>query len=135
MYSGLQHNTWTVALQQILFFCLFKKYIYFIEIQFQVRSKVIQLYIYFKIIFHYVLVAWSCLTLHDLMDCGPSGSSVHGILQARILEWVAISFSNSSLCYIVNFCFSKYFKWSEPNAFVLSVNLEYSTQFFVHVCQ
>ena len=31
----------------------------------------------------------SCLTLSDPMDCRPSGSSVHGILQARILEWVA----------------------------------------------
>ena len=34
-----------------------------------------------------------CLTLCDPMDCSPSGSSVHGIFQARILEWVAISFS------------------------------------------
>ena len=33
----------------------------------------------------------SCLTLCDLMDCSPPGSSIHGILQARILEWVAIS--------------------------------------------
>ena len=33
------------------------------------------------------------LTLCDPMDCSPPGSSVHGILQARILEWVAISFS------------------------------------------
>ena len=32
----------------------------------------------------------SCLTLCDPMDCSPSGSSVHGILQARILEWVAM---------------------------------------------
>ena len=32
----------------------------------------------------------SCLTLCDLMDCSPLGSSVHEILQARILEWVAI---------------------------------------------
>ena len=31
----------------------------------------------------------------DPMDCSPPGSSVHGILQVRILEWVAISFSNS----------------------------------------
>ena len=30
-----------------------------------------------------------CLTLYDLMDCSPPGSSVHGILQARILEWIA----------------------------------------------
>ena len=29
------------------------------------------------------------------MDCGPPGSSVHGILQARILEWIAIPFSNT----------------------------------------
>ena len=43
-----------------------------------------------------VLVAKSCLTLCDPMDCGPPGSSVHGILQARILEWVAISFSRGS---------------------------------------
>ena len=36
---------------------------------------------------------WSCLTLCHSMDCSPPGSSVRGILQARILEWVAISFS------------------------------------------
>ena len=35
----------------------------------------------------------SCPTLCDPMDCSPSGSSIHGILQARILGWVAISFS------------------------------------------
>ena len=35
----------------------------------------------------------SCPTLCDPIDCSPPGSSVHGILQARILEWVAISFS------------------------------------------
>ena len=41
------------------------------------------------------LVTESCLTLATLwtVDCSPPGSSVHGILQARILEWVAISFS------------------------------------------
>ena len=38
-------------------------------------------------------VSQSCPTLCDSMDCTPLGSSVHGILQARILEWVAISFS------------------------------------------
>ena len=40
-----------------------------------------------------VLVAQSCLILLDPMDCSPSGFSVHAFLQARILEWVAISFS------------------------------------------
>ena len=42
------------------------------------------------------MCAQSILTLCDPMDCGPPGSSVHGILQARILEWVAISFSRGS---------------------------------------
>ena len=37
-----------------------------------------------------------CPTLCNLMDCSLPGSSVHGILQARILEWVAISFSRGS---------------------------------------
>ena len=34
-----------------------------------------------------------CSTLCDPMDCSPLGSSVHGIFQARVLEWVALSFS------------------------------------------
>ena len=38
-------------------------------------------------------VAQSCLTLHDPMDCSPLGSSIDGILQARVLEWGAIAFS------------------------------------------
>ena len=37
----------------------------------------------------------SCLTLCDPIDSSPPGSSIPGILQARILEWVAISFSNA----------------------------------------
>ena len=41
-------------------------------------------------------VAQSCLTLCNPMDYSPGGSSVHGILQARILEWVAIPFSRGS---------------------------------------
>ena len=41
-------------------------------------------------------VAQSCLTLCDPVDCSPPGFSVHGILQARILEWVTISFSRGS---------------------------------------
>ena len=41
-------------------------------------------------------VAQSCPTLCDSMDCTPPGISVHGIFQARVLEWVAISFSRGS---------------------------------------
>ena len=43
-------------------------------------------------------IKWSCSVVSDSLqpvDCSPPGSSVHGILQARILEWVAISFSNA----------------------------------------
>ena len=62
---------------------------------------------YYKMIFWVFLamVCWyaaaaakslqSCLTLCDPIDRSPSGSPVPGILQARILEWVAISFSNA----------------------------------------
>ena len=40
-----------------------------------------------------MLVAQSCLTLCNRMDCSPPGSSAHGIIPVRILKWVAISFS------------------------------------------
>ena len=43
-----------------------------------------------------MVVIQSCPTLCNPMDCSPPGSSVQGILQARILEWVAISFSKES---------------------------------------
>ena len=43
-----------------------------------------------------VKVAQSCPTLSDLMGCSPPGSSVHGILQARILEWVAMPFARGT---------------------------------------
>ena len=39
--------------------------------------------------------AQSCLTLSDPLDCSPPGPSVHGIFQARVLEWGAIAFSNT----------------------------------------
>ena len=38
-------------------------------------------------------VTQSCPTVSDPMDCSPPGSSVHGIFQARVLEWGAIPFS------------------------------------------
>ena len=43
-----------------------------------------------------VLVAESCLTLCKPRDCSPPGASTHRLLQARILEWVAIPFSRGS---------------------------------------
>ena len=52
-------------------------------------------------------VAQSCPTLSDPMDCSPPGSSVHGIFQARVLEWGAIAFSGNvaSKTEEMTFCF------------------------------
>ena len=50
----------------------------------------------FQYIHNWSEVPQSCLTLCNPMDCSLPGSSVHGIFQARILEWVAISFSSLS---------------------------------------
>jgi len=49
-----------------------------------------------------VKVTQSCLTLCDSMDCSPPGSSVHEIFQARILEWVGISFSKKRVDFTLN---------------------------------
>ena len=60
------------------------------------KTKMVRLYIYIYICYIcvYVLVTWLCVTLCDPMDGSLPGSSVHGILQAGIPEWLAISFSN-----------------------------------------
>ena len=58
-------------------------------------------------------IAKSCPTLRDPMDCSPPGFSVHGISQARVLEWVAISFSTSlvSSFYIILFIYVLIYFW------------------------
>ena len=57
-------------------------------------------------------VTQSCPTLSDLIDCSLPGSSIHGIFQARVLEWGAIAFSKlllghfkCDLLYFADFCF------------------------------
>ena len=55
-------------------------------------------------------VAQSCPTLRDPMDCSLPGSSVHGIFQARVLEWGAIAFSIQ----IANFCYKHTFWYTQP---------------------
>ena len=47
-------------------------------------------------------VAQSCPTLSDPMDCSLPGSSIHGIFQARVLEWSAIAFSEFSMMITLN---------------------------------
>ena len=66
-------------------------------------------------------VAQSCPTLIDPMDCSLPGSSVHGIFQARVLEWGAIAFSTRMYKYtqIMNYLY-RYFR-------VAKTSLGYST--------
>ena len=54
-------------------------------------------------------VTQACLTLSDPMDCRLPGSSIHGMFQARVLEWGAIAFSKSLLSQklLVLSCFSR----------------------------
>ena len=62
-----------------------------------------------------------CPSLYDPMDCSTPGSSVHGFFQARILEWVAISFSSESsqpkdqthISYV--FCIDRQAPYHEPH--------------------
>ena len=70
--------------------------------------------IYLTVCVSMCLVSQSCLTLCNPMDCSLPGSSVHGIFQAIVLEWIAISFSKESsqprdrtrVSHIVDRCFT-----------------------------
>ena len=65
-----------------------------------------------------------CLTLWNSMDCSLPGSSVHGIFQARILEWVAISFSRlHMLCQIQSTTWKR--EWFFKTYFFLKYSLVY----------
>ena len=55
-------------------------------------------------------VAQSCPTLSNPMDCNLPGSSVYGIFQARVLEWVAIAFSDIVMLGLHNFIFNLFVK-------------------------
>ena len=72
-------------------------------------------------------VSQSCPTLRDPVDCSPPGSSVHGIFQARVLEWGAIAFSESMLDNIKHFWEVFFFnpckKLTHKNEDVLSQSL------------
>ena len=85
-----------------------------------------------------VLVTQSCPTLCDPMDCSPLGSSVHGILQARVLEWVAILlFSRRSsrprdqtqISYIAGRFFTV---WATRETLVFSAVLQITTDLVCH---
>ena len=85
LFSYRQTWTWTVAHEQDLtlcfsVFCLFLLFLLSDILLLMLCAKSLQ----------------SCLTLCNLMDCSPPGSSVHWILQARLLEWIAIFSSSGS---------------------------------------
>ena len=63
------------------------------------------------------VVTQSCPTLSDRMDCSLPGSSVHGIFQARVLEWGAIAFSEE---FGVSRCKLLYLEWIKNQALMYS---------------
>ena len=64
-------------------------------------------------------VTQSCPTLCDPMDCSPPGSSVHGILQARILEWVAILEDYSFSFIYLPTAVAQFISWQEKRRSLL----------------
>ena len=83
----------------------------------------------------YCLVAKSCSTLCDTMDCSLTGSSVHGISQAKILERGAIAFSISQLCSQINVTLLKAFTFRGLGSILIMVLLfDTVAEFFPRDC-
>ena len=85
---------------------VFLLYIFSID---QYESATKSIYFWNHLNLNCYLVAQSCLALCDTMDCSPPDSSVHGIFQARTLEWVAISFSIKPVLLYEDF--SAFYTW------------------------
>ena len=79
--------------RQLNIFVLLEILTQFYELE---KGSLLKIYYYYLVTEHLNLLVMLCPTLYDPMDCSPSGSFVYGILQARILEWVAISSSRES---------------------------------------
>ena len=86
-----------------------------------------------------MLVTQSCLTLWDPIDCSSPGSSVRGILQARILEWIAIPFSKYSQNFFkkglmgtipLSFCKFSMFVFSLYTIKTIYLNIKSLTSYF-----
>ena len=73
----------------------------------------------------------SCPTLSDPMDCSPPGSSIHGIFQARVLEWGAIAFSKKAV-YHTNLTFIHL--GENPTLICKGLSLNRVTQIFCRSC-
>ena len=80
-------------------------------------------------------VTQSGLTLRDPMDCSPPGSSIHGIFQARVLEWGAIAFSELSALLLGKYYLFQLIKAESRDTFILIQCSECSTaQVFLTTC-
>ena len=73
-------------------------------------------------------VAQSCPTLSEPMDCSLPGSSVHGIFQARVLEWVVIAFSDSRLLLLSRFSRVRLLATPLTTAFQALLSMGFSRQ-------
>ena len=84
-------------------------------------------------------VAQLCLTLRDLMDCSLPGPSVHGIFQARVLEWDAMSFSNKKvyLSYLLSLKSVLKLSWGNkkfrPKGRLKFINIELAVYYFLKI--
>ena len=67
-------------------------------------------------------VAQSCPTLRDPMGCSPPGSSIHGIFQARVLEWVAIAFSTFPMSQFFSSESVLHIRWPKYRRFSFSIS-------------
>ena len=86
-------------------------------------------------------VAQSCPTLSNPMDCSLPGSSVHGILQARVLEWGAIAFSGCSHSHRQDTTFRKFLRQLTFSPFMLQLLTCFNSRFvritdaFINICK
>ena len=75
-----------------------------------------------------------CLTLYDLMDCSPPGSFVHGILQARILEWVAMFSTRINPAFLMSFALAGGFFTTSTTWERLALPVVMNPDIFVCMC-
>ena len=99
MCSGLgllNHMAILVSVFRASSICVFKKAVFGIYPPHVKIVQIIKLFLFLYYLCLHVHAHSTCPTLCDPIDCRPSGSSVHSISQARILEWAAIFFSRGS---------------------------------------
>ena len=89
----LAPSTYNIPIQMSVFYNFKMIFLFY----FSIMDELIHVPRYYQVCL-LLLVAQSCPTLYDPMDCSPPGSSVHGILQSRYWKWVITSFSRGPSC-------------------------------------